>query len=117
MAKATHAQEVSTGTSESFTEHELNDPEPHLALLRNRPGLRDEPAPVLDAPLVVAPEEVQDTVTELEEFETELEEELEETELDPEPEEEPEPEPKPAPRKVAKKTAPRRKSTDDYDFE
>jgi hypothetical protein len=26
MAKATHAQEVATGTSDSFTEHELNDP-------------------------------------------------------------------------------------------
>src|SRR5258707_723537 len=26
MAKATHAQEVSTGTSDSYTEHELTDP-------------------------------------------------------------------------------------------
>jgi len=37
MAKSTLAQEVSTGTAESFTDHELSDPAPHLALLRNRP--------------------------------------------------------------------------------
>lgn len=110
MAKNTLAQEVSTGTSESFTEHEMSDPEPHLALLRNRPTLGEvaepKPAPVvtLELPPEVAPEEFQ-------------------AELDPEPEEldeeeEAEPEPKPAPRKSApaKKTA-RRKTTDDYDFE
>lgn len=112
MAKATHAQEVATGTAESFTEHELNDPEPHLAILRNRPTLRDEPmkpADIVPEP-EVTPEEQQETAEEIAEFETEL---------DPEPEEEPEPQPvKKAP---AKKATPRksaqRKTTDDYDFE
>lgn len=128
MAKATIAQEVSTGTPESFTEHEMNDPEPHLAILRNRPGLRDEPAkpaPVLSVPPVVAPEEVEETESEIEEFESELESEPEEL-IDPEEDEEeaPEPEPvKPAAKKAtpAKKTAakraPQRRTTDDYDFE
>jgi SAP domain-containing protein len=44
MAKATHAQEISTGTSASFTEHEYSDSEPGLAVAReimriNRPML------------------------------------------------------------------------------
>lgn len=34
MAKSTHGQEVSTGTSDSFTEHELADPNPPVVVQR-----------------------------------------------------------------------------------
>lgn len=124
MAKSTLAQEVSTGTSESFTDHELSDPAPHLALLRNRPTVGavnsadDKATPVepeFQAPPQVEPSEVEEVEQELDDFEAELELELEEED---EPEElvVPEPEPKPAtPRKTAaKKATPARKRTDDF---
>lgn len=34
MAKATHSQEILTGTADSFTEHELNDPSPPVVVRR-----------------------------------------------------------------------------------
>lgn len=34
MAKNTHAQEAATGTSDSFTEHELSDPVPPIQVTR-----------------------------------------------------------------------------------
>ncbi len=39
MAKATHAQEVSTGTSDSYTDHELADVEAPYQVLVTRPDL------------------------------------------------------------------------------
>lgn len=34
MAKATHSQEIITGTPESFTDHELSDPNPPVTITR-----------------------------------------------------------------------------------
>ena len=41
MAKSTHAQEVATGTSDSYTEHELTDPDivVHREMLGGDPAL------------------------------------------------------------------------------
>ena len=105
MAKSTIAQEVSTGTAESFTDHEMSDPEPHWALLRNRPGLRDEPAQATE--LVVPAEDLPETEAELEEFDSELEE---------EPEEEESEAVKP-PKKSIRRKSVQRITTKDYDFE
>lgn len=46
MAKATRAQEVSTGTSDSFTEHELSDPSPPIRIRRAMLGEVDRPLAV-----------------------------------------------------------------------
>jgi hypothetical protein len=48
MAKSTHSQEVLTGTSDSYTEHELTDPN---TLLANRPvlGEVDRPSVGMDS--------------------------------------------------------------------
>lgn len=85
MAKNTNAQEVSTGTSASFTDDEYRDPEPHLAMLRNRPGLRDSNE--IATPELSSQEEQEQTAAELDEFEsgteTVPEEEFEESDVNP----------------------------------
>lgn len=43
MAKATHAQEVSTGTSDSYTPEELADPRPPVRIQRAMIGEVDRP--------------------------------------------------------------------------
>lgn len=52
MAKNTHAQEASTGTSDSYTEDEIADAEAPLQVLITRPDLStvDRPAPVMTEP-------------------------------------------------------------------
>jgi len=42
MAKSTHSQEVLTGTSQSFTDHELSDPDPPVVIRRAELGRVDQ---------------------------------------------------------------------------
>jgi hypothetical protein len=113
MAKNTIAQEVSTGTPESFTDHEMNDPEPHLAILRNRPTLGGQPlAPEEDfsaSPADTEPipeQEPEEIEEEVEEFEETLEPEPEEIDTTPEA-----PPAQPAKKTAAKKATASRKRT------
>jgi hypothetical protein len=63
MAKNTHAQEISTGTPDSYTEEELQDPQPVIV---TRPMLGEVDRAAITAPYEPVPSDQDDTKKEAE---------------------------------------------------